>query len=93
MFCCVFCQEALCKSLLVADVAVFFVVGEVIGRRCWGGYKIPGAYGDTEMFTEEDIKKMDAERAKANWMLQLYYSDFKNTTQHTKMWCLLENID
>lgn len=66
-----FCQEALCKSLLVADVAVFFVVGEVIGRRCWGGYKIPGAYGDTEMFTEEDIKKMDAERAKANWTLQL----------------------
>lgn len=59
-------KEALCKSLLVADVAVFFVVGEVIGRRCWGGYKIPGAYGDTEMFTEEDIKKMDAERAKAN---------------------------
>lgn len=93
MFCCVFCQEALCKSLLVADVAVFFVVGEVIGRRCWGGYKIPGAYGDTEMFTEEDIKKMDAERAKANWTLQLFYSDFKNTTQHAKMWCLLENID
>lgn len=61
-----FCQEVFCKLFLVVDVVVFFVVGEVIGRRCWGGYKIFGVYGDIEMFIEEDIKKMDVERAKVN---------------------------
>lgn len=60
-----FFQEAFCKSLLVADVAIFFVVGETIGRRCWGSYPVKGAYGDTALYTEEDIKRMDAERAKA----------------------------
>ncbi|XP_062577203.1 uncharacterized protein LOC134250442 [Saccostrea cucullata] len=61
-------KEALCKSLLVVDVAIFFAIGEVIGRGDWAGYPIKGASGweFSNMYTEEDIKKMDAERAKTN---------------------------